>query len=96
MDVCISGRAKTMSFIKWLGMNVPKEVEQRILNAEKPVDESITLLSELLVTILEQTHGSGVPLGINVESLSIFKEEIDGAHTLFQRLQVGGRCWIYR
>jgi hypothetical protein len=29
-----------------------------------------------------------VPLGINVESLSIFKEEIDAAHTLFQQLQV--------
>jgi hypothetical protein len=36
----------------------------------------------------QQTAGSGVPLGINVESLSIFREEIDAAHTLFQKLQV--------
>jgi hypothetical protein len=29
-----------------------------------------------------------VPVGINVESLSIYKEEIDAAHELFQKLQV--------
>jgi hypothetical protein len=86
------GRPKTMQFIKWLGMHVPEEVESRMLGAEQPVKESIKILCELLVTILEQTKGTGVPLGINVESLSIFKEEIDAAHELFQKLQVG---WNY-
>lgn len=81
------GRAKTMTFIKWLGMRVPEEVEQRILGAENPVKESLALLCEVLSTVLLQTAGSGVPLGINVESLSIYKEEIDSAHELFQRLQ---------
>ena len=28
-----------------------------------------------------------MPIGINVESVSIVREEIDGAHTLFQSLQ---------
>ena len=82
------GRPKTMQFIKWLGMHVPEEVETRIFASEHPVKESIVILCELLTTILEQTKGSGVPLGINVESLSIFKEEIDAAHELFQKLQV--------
>ena len=82
------GRAKTMTFIKWLGMNVPAEVEERIFAAESPVKESIAVLCELLTEVLQQTGGSGVPIGINVESLSIFKEEIDAAHELFQKLQV--------
>ena len=68
-------------------MDVPQEIEDRIMNAESSVAESITILCELLTDILEQTAGSGVPLGLNVESLSIFKEEIDGAHDLFQKLQ---------
>ena len=76
-----------MTFIKWLGMDVPQEIEDRIMNAESSVAESITILCELLTDILEQTAGSGVPIGLNVESLSIFKEEIDGAHDLFQKLQ---------
>ena len=44
-------------------------------------------LAELLEQILSATAGSGVPLGINVESVSIFREEIDAAHELFRRLQ---------
>ena len=76
-----------MTFIKWLGMHVPEDVERRILDSDSPVNTSVSLLKELLGTILLETAGSGVPLGINVESLSIFKEEIDAAHELFQSLQ---------
>lgn len=81
------GRAKTMQFIHWLGMSVPEATEQRILSAPNPVQESIQILCDILTTILERTKGCGVPLGLNIESLSIFKDEIDGAHELFQRLQ---------
>jgi 5,10-methylenetetrahydrofolate reductase len=82
------GRAKTMTFIKWLGMEVPAEAESRIFASSDPVKESMALLCEILAVILENTGNSGVPLGINVESLSIYREEIDAAHELFQKLQV--------
>lgn len=82
------GRKKTMDFIKWLGMLVPEHKQKRILNAESPVKESVILLREILLCVLENTGNSGVPIGINVESLSIFKDEIDSAHDLFQLLQV--------
>ena len=81
------GRQKTMTFIKWLGMHVPESVEKSILESTDPVHTSITILNDILKKILEHTGGSGVPLGLNVESLSIFKEEINGAHELFQILQ---------
>lgn len=81
------GRPKTMTFIKWLGMDVPEEVETRILGAASPVKESMDVLCDILKEILTSTKDSGVPLGLNVESLSIFKDEIDAAHELFQRLQ---------
>ena len=62
------------------------------------VSESMALHAELLSRILLQTANTGVPLGVNVESLSIFKEEIDAAHTLFQQLQtlvLNGRYLIF-
>ncbi len=95
------GREKTMSFIKWLGMSVPPEIEQQILTANNPVQESIKILEGLLVTILENTAGCGVPLGVNVESLSIFKDEIEASHVLFQTLQASllnsrGSPWSVR
>jgi len=81
------GRQKTVTFLKWLGVTIPEEVEQRIMGAEKPVLESVNVLCEMLSHILEKTAGCGVPLGISVESVSIFREEIDAAHDLFARLQ---------
>lgn len=80
-------RTKTMNFIKWLGVRVPPKAEERILGAEKPVEESILYQCELLRTILVETAGVGIPLGISCESVSIFKAEIDGVHELFRRLQ---------
>lgn len=80
-------RAKTMNFIKWLGVRVPPDVEESILKAEKPVEESIVLLCNHLKTILAECSGIGVPLGVSCESVSIFKAEIDGVHELFRRLQ---------
>ena len=45
------------------------------------------LLCAMCKRILEETKGCGVPLGVSVESVSIFKNEIDAAHELFRRTQ---------
>ena len=81
------GRAKTMTFLKWLGIRVPGEAERRILEAESPVDESVALLCETLEKILDETRDCGVPLGVSVESVSIFRKEIDAVHELMRRTQ---------
>ena len=65
----------------------PYQHEHTHTLSKSPVRESVALLRELLLAVLEGTHNSGVPIGINVESLSIFKDEIDAAHDLFQLLQ---------
>ena len=81
------GRPKTMTFLKWLGIRVPEEAERRILDAESPVDESVALLCETLEKILDETLDCGVPLGVSVESVSIFRKEIDAVHELMRRTQ---------
>lgn len=91
------GREKTLKFIRWLGVHVPAAVEARILGGsaeeragrtkEQNVAQSVQILCECLTTILAQTASAGVPLGVSVESVSIFREEIDAAHDLFVRLQ---------
>lgn len=80
-------RSKTMNFLKWLGVNVPAQVEESILQAESPVEESIQILCRHLESILKECSNLGIPLGISCESVSIFKAEIDGVHELFRRLQ---------
>lgn len=42
------------------------------------------------------TAGCGVPLGINVESVSGFRDEIDATHELFRSLQAILVMYMYR
>jgi 5,10-methylenetetrahydrofolate reductase len=81
------GRSKTLAFIKWLGVNVSQATEQAILSSADPVAKSIEICCETLSRILDQDFCGFLPLGINVESVSINKMEIDGSIELFHALQ---------
>lgn len=80
------GRAKTMAFIKWLGVRVTLECEAAILNAPDPLAKSIEICCDNLREILDQDYVQHIPLGINVESVSINRDEIEGTIELFHRL----------
>jgi len=80
------GREKTMAFIQWLGILVPEATERAILSAPNPLAKSIEICRANLVRILEQDYLGRVPLGINVESVSINRNEIDASVDLFHAL----------
>lgn len=77
------GRAKTMAFIKWLGVRVTPECERHILTAVDPLRKSIEICRDNLKEILDQDYARKIPLGINVESVSINRDEIDATVELF-------------
>ena len=81
------GSKKTLEFIEWLGVSVPEATTLRILNAEKPLYESIRICSNTLVQILDAVLPYNLPLGLNIESLTNRKEEIDGTILLYKLLR---------
>jgi 5,10-methylenetetrahydrofolate reductase len=80
------GREKTMNFIKWLGIAVPEETERAILTATQPLAKSIEICRANLREILAHEAYAHLPLGINVESVSINRDEIDASIDLFHAL----------
>lgn len=80
------GRKKTMAFIKWLGVRITPECERSILSAPNPLAKSIAICCENLRHILEQDYYGQIPLGINVESVSINRDEIEATVELFHQL----------
>ena len=80
------GREKTMAFLNWLGVRIPPETARAILGAAKPLAKSIDICRDNLRRILEQPYAREIPLGINIESVSINKDEIDASVDLFQAL----------
>jgi hypothetical protein len=81
------GREKTLAFIRWLGVNVPPDTERAIFGASSPIAKSIEICRDNLRRILDAPYASEIPLGINVESVSINRDEIDASIDLFHALR---------
>jgi hypothetical protein len=81
------GREKTMAFLRWLGVNVAPETEQAILGAARPLAKSIEICRDNLRRILDGPYRGAIPLGVNVESVSINRDEIDASIELFHVLR---------
>jgi 5,10-methylenetetrahydrofolate reductase len=81
------GSAKTLEFMEWLGISVPDATRWRILDASNPLAESIRVCRSNLEQILEAVAPLGIPLGLNIESLTNRKDEIDASIRLFKLLK---------
>jgi hypothetical protein len=81
------GREKTLAFLRWLGVNMPPETERAILGAAHPLAKSIEICCDNLRRILDGAYATEIPLGVNVESVSINRDEIDASVDLFHALK---------
>ncbi len=81
------GREKTLAFLRWLGVNVAPETARAILGATRPLERSIAICRDNLRRILDGPYAGDIPLGINVESVSINRDEIDATVELFGALR---------
>jgi 5,10-methylenetetrahydrofolate reductase len=78
-------RPKTIAFMKWLGIAISPEAEQAIVTSPAPLSKSIEICRANLLMILNYVD-QDLPLGINAESVSIIREEIDASIDLFLAL----------
>ncbi|KXJ54062.1 hypothetical protein WNY58_04225 [Neptuniibacter pectenicola] len=81
------GSAKTLEFMEWLGISVPEATKFRIIDAENPLQESTQICRNNLEQILEAVMPLNIPIGLNIESLTNRKEEIDASIRLFKLLK---------
>ncbi|WP_144212941.1 methylenetetrahydrofolate reductase [Shewanella donghaensis] len=81
------GSAKTLEFINWLGVSVPEATSERILSAADPLYESIKVNHSNLLKILDAVISLNIPLGLNIESLTNRKTEIDASILMYKLLK---------
>ncbi|ATC99450.1 MAG: hypothetical protein VX100_09310 [Pseudomonadota bacterium] len=81
------GSEKTLEFMQWLGISVPEATKWRILDSEQSLNESVRICRENLNLILQSCAHLDVPLGLNIESLTNRKEEIDASINLYRLLK---------
>jgi hypothetical protein len=80
------GSLKTLEFMKWLGIAFPRWLENELKYAADPLEQSLRVCEEQLADVLDFAAKKALPVGINVESVSIRKAEIEASLELFERL----------
>ncbi len=83
------GSIKTMEFMQWLGIRFPVWIIEELRNARDILSRSVALSETIGSEITAHARSCGVPTGMNVESISIRREEIDASCYLFTSLATG-------
>ena len=73
------GSAKTLEFMAWLGVDVPRWLRTEILRSEDPLTQSYDQCLTNARILIAFCRRLGLPFGINVESLTNRKVEIDAS-----------------
>ena len=81
------GSVKTLTFMKWLGIAFPEQLENALLASEDPLAMSLDICEHVFADVWDHGREMGVPIGINVESVSIRRSEIEASVDLLMRLR---------
>ena len=92
LSVC--GSLKTLAFLKWLGVDVPRWLENELRNASDPLAESYEQCLASARELITFCRRLSMPFGFSVESVSIRKAEIEASVALAGELRelLGPRC----
>lgn len=81
------GSEKTLAFMKWLGIAFPRWLENELQLAPDPLQTSLKLCERTFTEAWRYARDKGIPVGVNVESVSIRKPEIEASIELAHSLR---------
>jgi hypothetical protein len=83
----VCGSMKTLEFLGWLGVDVPRWIRNDLEHAEDTLQASSEHSLATALELVTFCRRLGVPFGLNVESVSIRRAEIEASVDLATRLQ---------
>ena len=83
----VCGSMRTLEFLRWLGVDVPWWIENDLMHSADTLDTSYQLALTAAIELIDYCRRLGMPFGINVESVSIRKVEIEASVKLAARLR---------
>lgn len=80
------GSLRTLAFMKWLGISFPRWLENELRHSADTLERSIDLCESVFSDVRDYAREKRLPIGINIESVSVRKAEIEASVELFRRL----------
>jgi hypothetical protein len=84
----VCGSMRTLEFLRWLGVEVPRWIENDLRHATDTLEASYQLALNTASDLIDYCRNLGVPFGINVESVSSRRVEIEMAVRLAEQIRV--------
>jgi hypothetical protein len=88
----VCGSMKTLEFLRWLGVDVPRWIENDLRHSTNPLAASLEQAQATAGELIDFCRRLGVPCGLSVESVSIRREEIEASVDLAARLTASVRA----
>jgi len=88
----VCGSMKTLEFLRWLGVDVPRWIENDLRHATNPLRASLEQAAATASELIDFCRRLDVPFGLNVESVSIRREEIEASVELAAQLTAHARA----
>jgi len=73
------GSLRTLDFLRWLGVSVPRWLENDLRRSRDILQASLKVCEEVLADLHDFAATHSIPLGCNVESVSLSKVEIEAS-----------------
>jgi len=83
----VCGSMRTLEFLRWLGVDVPRWIENDLRHATDTLEASYRLAHAMATDLIGYCRYLGIPFGISVESVSIRRVEIEMAVRLAEQLR---------
>ncbi|OUS01118.1 5,10-methylenetetrahydrofolate reductase [Gammaproteobacteria bacterium 42_54_T18] len=80
------GSLKTLQFMKWLGISVPKWLENDLVHSKDILQKSVDFCEQSWRELKQFADEKGIPVGCNIESVAIRKVEVDASIDLLRRI----------
>ena len=80
------GSLKTLQFMKWLGISIPKWLENELIQSNDILQKSVDISEQNWRDLKSFADEKGIPIGCSIESVAIRKVEVDASIELLQRI----------
>lgn len=78
------GSVKTLQFMEWLGIEIPQWLNNDLKHSTDILGKSIEVCQNIAMEILDFSREKNIPVGFNIESVAIRKEEIEASIELLK------------
>lgn len=81
------GSLETIELLKWLGVSIPRWIENDLKHSRDTLAESLDYCVHLMDEVIHFCLAKEIPFGCNVESVSIKRDEVLASFELVNRVE---------